>query len=56
MGTLESRAVSLGRKNFRAPMQPVDRREAQMRAHCGLARLLGGIVIARRTRLWRVGA
>jgi len=41
MGTLESHATSLEAQKFRAPMQPIDRREAQMRAHCELARLLG---------------
>jgi len=41
MGTLESHAVSLEAQKFRAPMQPVCRREAQLRAHCRLARLLG---------------
>ena len=41
MGTLESHAVSLEAQKFRAPMQPVCRREAQMRAHWRLARLLG---------------
>jgi len=41
MGTLKSRSAALEAQKFRAPMQPIDRREAQMRAHCRLARLLG---------------
>jgi hypothetical protein len=41
MGTLEARSITLEAQKFRAPMQPIDRREAQMRAHCRLARLLG---------------
>jgi len=41
IGTLESHAVSLEAQKFRAPMQPVGRCEAQMRAHWRLARLLG---------------
>jgi hypothetical protein len=41
MGTLEARSITLEAQKFRAPMQPIDRREAQMRSHCGLARLLG---------------
>ena len=41
MGTLKARSITLEAQKFRAPMQPIDRREAQMRAHCGLARLLG---------------
>ena len=42
MRSRKSHAVSLEAQKFRAPMQPVGRGEAQLRAHCGSARLLGG--------------
>ena len=50
MRSRKSHAVSLEAQKLRAPMQPVGRGEAQLRAHSAQPGCLAGIEIARRAR------
>jgi len=50
MGSRKSHAVSLEAQKLGAPMQPVRRGEAQLRAHSAQPGCLAGIEIARRAR------